>query len=320
MLGRFFNIGPNSEVVGLNDRNLNLIYPNNPRKHYALADDKVKSKEILHKNHIACAETYAVINRVSEIKRIWTSCKKYDTLAIKPANGCGGNGIKILRKRLHNNWISGGKIIHDQQVVHHIMSIISGVYSMGSTDSCLIEECIVPHPFFGEIYGTGVPDFRIITLKHKPVLAMLRMPTSKSDGKANLHQKGVGIGIDINKGTLTQVFDGKRYLDHHPDNPQTITGKPIPYWNELIEISKATAKAFPLDYLGIDLVIDKTKGPQVMEVNVRPGLGIQLVNKMGLRKAIALVEEQQSKYVPIRKLSQYKESPILKPIGEQLVG
>jgi len=117
-------------------------------------------------------------------------------------------------------------------------------------------------------------------------MAMLRMPTNKSDGKANLHQKGVGIGVDIERGILTEVFDGKNYFDHHPDNSFQVKNVEIPYWKKILEISIATAKIFPLNYLGIDIVIDKNKGPQIMEINARPGLGIQLVNKQGLKQAI----------------------------------
>lgn len=286
MLHKLFNIQNTQGVIGLNKRNVELIYPNNQRKHYSLADDKVKTKELLHKHHIACAETYTVITRVSEVKHKWNSCQKYNAVAIKPANGFGGGGIKILKKSPTGEWISEGEPISEALIFQHITNIISGLYSMNSSDSCLIEECIIPHPFFAEIYDEGVPDFRVITLKEQPLMAMLRMPTSKSKGKANLHQKGVGIGIDMEQGILTQVYDGKKYSDHHPDNPEKINGKPIPYWDEIIALSKMTAKAFPLDYLGIDLVIDKTKGPQIMEVNVRPGLGIQLVNKCGLQNAI----------------------------------
>ncbi|UII76776.1 hypothetical protein LV716_03010 [Flagellimonas sp. HMM57] len=286
MLHKLFQIKNPNGVMGLNKRNLELIYPNNKREHYSLADDKVKTKEILHRNNIACAETYSIITKVSEIKKKWKSCQDKNAMAIKPANGCGGGGIKILKKTSDGQWKSGEKIITEAQIFQHITSIVSGFFSMNSSDSCLIEECIVPHPFFAEIYDEGVPDFRVITLKGKPIMGMLRMPTSKSDGKANLHQRGVGIGVNLEKGTLTQVYDGNRYLDHHPDNPIKIFGKPIPYWKEMIALSIKTSKVFPLDYLGIDLVIDAAKGPQIMEINVRPGLGIQLVNKCGLENAV----------------------------------
>jgi alpha-L-glutamate ligase-like protein len=286
MFKRLFHIKNHQGVMGLNKRNLTLIYPNNSREDYHLADDKVKSKELLHANNIACAETYAIITHTGMIKTKWQQCKCYKALAIKPANGSGGGGIKILKKDKNGFWKSGGKIISESQIYQHITSIVSGMFSMSSTDSCLIEECIIPHPFFAEIYDEGVPDFRIITLKGIPLIGMLRMPTSKSDGKANLHQKGVGIGVNMEEGTLALVYDGKQYLDHHPDNPLNVVGKKIPYWKEMLQLAIDTAKIFPLDYMGIDIVLDAHKGPQIMEVNVRPGLGIQLVNQCGMEKIV----------------------------------
>ena len=115
---------------------------------------------------------------------------------------------------------------------------------------------------------------------------MLRVPTDKSDGKANLHQGGLGIGINMEDGTLTYAYDGKNYFEVHPDNGNQIFGKKIPYWNEILEISVQTAASFPLNYLGVDIVIDQQLGPLIMEVNVRPGLGIQLANKTGMKKVL----------------------------------
>ncbi|OED36052.1 hypothetical protein AB832_05840 [Flavobacteriaceae bacterium (ex Bugula neritina AB1)] len=219
-----------SNVIGLNERNIKLIYPNNPKKHYPLADDKVLTKEILHQYHIPCAQTYAVIEYNSDIKKAWEVCKRYDTMAIKPANGCGGGGIKIVKKDDHGNWISSGKIISERQIFQHIAATLMGFFSLGSHDRVLVEECIVPHPFFHKIYPQGVPDFRIITLDSNPLMGMLRMPTDRSDGKANLHQNGVGIGVDLSKGVLTEVYDGKNYFDHHPDSKFIVQDVPIPYW------------------------------------------------------------------------------------------
>ena len=288
MFSRIFNINSDKteQVIGLNERNVKLIYPNNPKKYYPLADDKVLTKKVLHQYNIPCAETYAVIESNSNIKKAWERCKQYDKLAIKPAMGCGGGGIKILKKDRKGNWMSSGKPITERQILQHMAAIIMGFFSLGSHDSVLVEECIEPHPFFHKIYPQGVPDFRIITLHQIPVMGMLRMPTDKSDGKANLHQNGVGIGVDMVHGRLTEVYDGKRYYDHHPNSTFLVNGAAIPYWEDILGITVATAKAFPLNYLGVDIVIDKHKGPQIMEINVRPGLGIQLVNKTGLKAAI----------------------------------
>ena len=233
-----------------------------------------------------CAETYAVIEKIGGIQKGWSTVQQYQKIAIKPANGSGGGGIKILKKDSAGNWISSSKIVSDEEIYLHMANIIMGRYSLGSYDRVLIEECIEPHSFFQEIYPIGVPDFRVILLHEKPLMAMLRVPTNKSDGKANLHQGGLGIGIDMNTGKLLEAYDGEAYFQNHPDNNNLILEKRIPYWNQILEISKQTAKYFPLNYLGVDIVIDQKLGPLIMEVNVRPGLGIQLANKEGMKKVL----------------------------------
>ncbi|CAM1343807.1 sugar-transfer associated ATP-grasp domain-containing protein [Tenacibaculum amylolyticum] len=279
----------NFEVMGINERNVSLIYPNNERKYYKLADDKVLAKNILEAHAIPCSETYAVIERISAIEKGWKKVKHHKKIAIKPANGSGGGGIKIIQKTIHNEWKSSRKIIPEEDIFLHMASIIMGQYSLGSDDRVLIEKCIEPHPFFHEIYPAGVPDFRVILLNREPVMAMLRVPTDKSDGKANLHQGGLGIGIDMERGVLTYAYDGRQYFGIHPDNGNAIYGKQIPYWKEIVDASVKAATHFPLNYLGVDIAIDKDLGPLIMEVNVRPGLGIQLANKQGIKKVLKKV-------------------------------
>lgn len=276
----------NFDTLGINERNANLIYPNNKRRDYKLADDKVLCKEILQKNNIPCAKTYAVIEKIGEIQKSWLAVQHHKKIAIKPANGSGGGGIKILKKDSFENWISSSKIIKEEEIFLHMATIIMGTYSLGSYDRVLIEECIESHQFFEEIYPIGVPDFRVILLNSNPLMSMLRVPTDKSDGKANLHQGGLGIGVNMIKGTLLEGHDGKTYYKTHPDNGNKIYGKRIPHWEDILNISLKTSKYFPLSYIGVDIVIDQNKGPLIMEVNVRPGLGIQLANKTGLKKIL----------------------------------
>lgn len=278
----------NTHALGINERNATLVYTENPKKYFHLADDKILTKEIMVPVGISCSPTYQIIERIGDIGEAWASVQDYQTLAIKPASGRGGGGIKILKKNIFGEWISSGKKITEAQVFRHFANIIMGVYSLGTKDRVLIEKCIEPHPFFHSIYPTGVPDFRVILLHDRPLIAMLRVPTDRSDGKANLHQGGLGIGIDENKGILLQAYDGKKYYDEHPDTKSQIYGRTIPYWNEIMELAIRTSKAFPLNYLGIDITIDKNDGPLVMEINVRPGLGIQMANKRGLKSLVHL--------------------------------
>ena len=274
------------QLMGINRRNVELIYPHNERKDYALADDKIVTKSILEEHGIACAKTYAIIERIGDIEKGWQSVQSYQKIAIKPANGRGGGGIKILKKNSEGQWVSGGKKVEAAQIFKHFADIIMGVYSLGGRDRVLIEYCIEPHPFFHEIYPAGVPDFRVILLKERPIMAMLRVPTDRSDGKANLHQGGLGIAIDMEAGNLGLAYDGKGYHAQHPDTESKIKNKPIPLWEKTLQLAIQTAKAFPLEYLGVDLVLDQHLGPLIMEINVRPGLGIQMVNQQGLQELI----------------------------------
>lgn len=276
----------NQNVLGINQRNFELVYPMNPRKYFHLADDKIKTKGVLEPLGLSCPETYGVMERMSDIESVWKQVRHHHKVVLKPANGRGGGGIQVLTQIKRGRWKTGGKMVTEAQIEQHCAKILMGVWSLGGKDRVLLEKCIEPHPWFAEIYPGGVPDFRIIHLKTQPLLSMLRVPTDRSDGKANLHAGGMGIGIDMEKGLLTQGFDGNQYHTAHPDSGGQMAGKKIPLWDEIVALSTQTAKAFPLDYLGIDLVIDKTHGPMVLEVNVRPGIGIQLVNQKGLKQII----------------------------------
>ena len=274
-------------LIGINERNLSYVYPYNPRKHFPLANDKVLSKSILEKNSIAVPKTYAVICELWEIKQKLELISTLDEIVIKPANGSGGAGILILFRNKDDEWLThSGEVYNKEKITHHIASILYGVYSIGDKDKTIVEYCLSPHQFLTDIYEKGIPDFRIIVFKNTPLMAMLRVPTKKSRGKANLHQGAMGIGIDMEKGVLTKGFYKNRYVDSHPDSGFLFAGKQIPEWKKTLDVSIQTSKHFPLKYMGIDIIIDRNQGPMVIEINARPGLQIQNINAMGLKKTI----------------------------------
>lgn len=280
-------INADEYLVGINQRNLGLVYPYNPRKHFPLANDKVLSKSILEKNDIPTPRTYAVISGLWEINEQLEEINNNKEIVIKPANGSGGGGILILFKHEDGNWYNHADELYTREkLAHHIAKIIYGVYSIGDKDQAIIEYCIKPHKFLTSIYNKGIPDFRVIVFNNIPITAMLRVPTDKSDGKANLHQGAMGIGVDLEKGILMQGFYKNKYLNTHPDSGFKFVGTTIPNWQETIDISIETSKLFPLMYLGIDIIFDKNRGPMVIEVNARPGLQIQNINKTGLKTTL----------------------------------
>ncbi len=211
---------------------------------------------------------------------------------VKPASGSGGDGIVVVigkRKELYRR--ASGLLMDQQELTHHVSNILSGMYSLGGhPDKALIEYRVRFDPVFEAISYLGVPDVRIIVFCGVPVMSMVRLPTRMSDGKANLHQGAIGAGIDIATGrTLTAVWRNG-IVEEHPDTGNPVTGVQIPHWERLIRMAAHCYELTGLGYIGVDLVLDETKGPLVLELNARPGLNIQIANRIGLLPRLRVVE------------------------------
>ncbi len=280
---RFNERGLNT-IASLNKRNLDIISVYNKRKYFPIVDDKIKTKEYLSKGNVPYPETICVIHNFFEIETSLKLLFSLDTFVVKPSRGRAGGGILLLEKRDEESWQTpSGRKIDREELVKHLGDILFGVFSFGlSGDSVLVEKRVFPHTVFTEMYAGGVADIRYITFKQKPVMAMLRIPTSRSDGKANLHQGAIGVPVDIETGvTGSAVIKGKMIAEH-PDSGIKLAGKKIPCWNKITQFAANASKLIPLGYLGIDFVIDKTLGPLILELNARPGLQIQVINNNGL--------------------------------------
>src|SRR5262249_38117284 len=125
-------------------------------------------------------------------------------------------------------------------------------------------------------------------------MAMLRLPTLQSNGRANLHQGGIGVGIDPQSGLTHCALYRDRYVDRHPDTGETLVNRMVPRWGEIVEMARKAARAIGLGFVGIDVVIDETDGPMLLEANARPGLAIQIVNNQGLRERIDEIDRNQA--------------------------
>lgn len=271
------------KIVGVNARNRILVYPNNNKKDFLLANDKAVTKVFLEKHKIPHPKTFALIEKVGEISQKLEGLLKYEQLVIKPAKGKGGGGILVLDKGRDGTWKTpSGKALTYRELRTAIANIIFGIHSFGTDDKAIVEYRINSHSFFNHIYSKGVPDIRIISLKRKIINIMLRIPTDQSDGKANLHQGAIGVSVELETGILKKAYNYKAYLSYHPDSKVKIEGLQIPFWPEILKMSQKIADNSPLLFLGIDIAIDQEKGPLVLEINARPGIEIQNVTQKGL--------------------------------------
>jgi Sugar-transfer associated ATP-grasp len=180
------------EILGINMRNA-LIQKYNPRLAIERARDKVAAKRALEAAGIACTGTVAVLEDNQQVAEFKPSRDMPDAWAIKPARGSQGDGILLAVRREGNTWFKGsGAALPEDMVMHHIQKVVDGGFSGDSAaeDAALIEPLIIADPALSRIVPEGLPDLRVISLHYTPLMAMVRLPTIESDGKANLHQRG----------------------------------------------------------------------------------------------------------------------------------
>lgn len=179
-----------------------------------------------------------------------------------------------------------------KDLAYHISDILSGIYSLeGLEDRAFLEALVHPDNAFDAVTYRGVPDIRIIVYRGVPVMSMVRLPTRASDGKANLHRGAVGVGINMGNGTTLSGVYRSGVVTHHPDTDNPVTGIQVPHWERLLLIAARAVDMINLNFLGVDLVIDRDRGPLLLELNARPGLQIQVANQAGLLKRLESVDK-----------------------------
>lgn len=279
-----------SGVLGLNARNLLYIKPFNRRKAVAFADDKLKTKAFLSARGIPAAKIYARIENEEQRKQFDFS-KLPDECVLKPNYGFGGEGIIVIKGREGDHFLTAGKQKLSQEFLReHMRDILDGIFSVnGRRDTAFFEQILIPHECFAKFRPAGLPDIRVIVFNLVPVMAMVRIPTVQSAGKANVHLGGIGIGIDISQGTTTYAAQYNHTIDELPHGGSP-SGIQIPYWDEILLISSQIQQLTNIGFLACDITIDQQMGPALLEVNARAGLMVQLANLAPLRARLERVK------------------------------
>lgn len=279
-------------IMGINRRNADFTLKLNPRRYYPLVDDKLQTKKLAVQAGLPVPELYLAVEKEFQVRRLAAQLQPYQDFVIKPAHGSGGDGILVIASRAGANYRTvGGVIMNQEELDHHVFSTLSGLYSLGAqTDQALIEYRVQFDPCFEPICYQGVPDIRIIVYRGVPVMAMLRLPTRLSGGKANLHQGAVGVGVDLATGVTLGGTWRNETVHEHPDTGHGFRGVAIPHWQAMLVMAARAYEIVHLGYLGVDLVLDRDKGPLLLELNARPGLAIQVANQAGLLPRIALLD------------------------------
>ena len=271
-------------VLGINRRNLDYLPQFNARSLYRLVDDKVLTKKICEEQAIPVPETYAVIERFGDVQDLLGIISERQEFVLKPARGSGGRGVLVVMSRNSDLFETArGQMISLMELQYHVYTTLSGLYSLGGQpDRVIMEQLIIAHPVFEDLAVGGTPDARVVMYRGLPVMAMLRLPTQASRGRANLHQGAVAAGIDLHAGETFGGVCRNRAITAHPDTGISLSGLRIPHWDKVLEMAKRVSEALKMGYVGVDILFDAHRGPIVLEVNVRPGLSVQIANRSGL--------------------------------------
>lgn len=281
-------------ILGMNRRNIQYIGKYNDRRNFPLVDDKLKTKVIAQKAGIAVPKMIGTIEYQYEIKQIGKKLEGIKGFVIKPAQGSAGKGILVIVDRDGDEFIKpNGSRVTFRDIKRHVSNILSGLYSLGGKyDVAMIETLVEFDPVFDRYSYEGVPDIRVVVYRGFPAMAMLRCSTKESDGKANLHQGAVGVGIDLASGRAIKAVQHDEPVTTHPDTKYDFSELQIPHWERILPLAASCYDITNLGYLGVDIVLDKNLGPLILELNARPGLAIQIANGKGSVPRFDLIDKQ----------------------------
>ncbi|NTS76686.1 hypothetical protein HR060_07370 [Catenovulum sp. SM1970] len=271
-------------VVGINKRNRDFVASLNSREDLLTAADKLATKALLQKHNIPVPSTIAAFNNTNDLTELEQHLNTHREFVIKPNAGSQGKGILVIRDKSADGFVSAnGKTVSKAEITKLIKDTIGGKYSqLEKSDTAYIEPLIHQHLSLNNIAPYGLCDIRVVVIKKQVVSAMLRIPTLGSSGKANLHQGALGAAINLKTGEIERCLCQGQVITHHPDSNAQVTGVVLPFWSKIVEMSQACSEALGLGYMGVDICLDEYLGPLVLELNGRPGLEIQNINKSGL--------------------------------------
>ncbi|MEZ8142383.1 alpha-L-glutamate ligase-like protein [Enterovibrio norvegicus FF-33] len=287
-------------IMGMNRRNISYIGRYNQRRLFPLVDNKLKTKHLAQQSGATVPELIGVLSEQHSVPSIHKMVENWPGFVIKPAQGSGGKGILVVTSNKDGVYKKpSGAEVSKSEVERHITNTLAGLFSLGGkNDVAVVENLIQFDNVFDGFSFEGVPDIRVIVFKGYPVMAMMRLSTSASDGKANLHQGAVGVGIDIATGNAVRAVQFNRPIERHPDTGRPLSELKVPHWEQLLVLAASAWEMTGLGYIGTDMVLDKEQGPMVLELNARPGLAIQIANGCGLLPRLRHIEHLGTSATP----------------------
>lgn len=168
-------------------------------------------------------------------------------------------------------------------------------YEYLKENNMFIEELVIQDSNWGRICPNSVNTIRAMTRIINGKAELFYAAARIGNGKAvvdNFHQGGVGVRIDMEKGTLLgdAISKDLEKLEKHSATGVKFDGFEIPYWEDITKMVCEAAMVNPeVKVVGWDVAISN-KGPLLIEANRRPGFDlVQVLEDKGTKYMLEAV-------------------------------
>lgn len=239
-------------------------------------------------NYFKVAQNYALIIQGNIVPlndsglnkdTIFDFVKRFDLIA-KPYSGSDGKGIyKFSYNSIEDSFCVNDKLKTKEDILQEILKL----------NKYIIQDKLVQHPFFSELYPNSLNTLRIISARtnecyeHEILCAVQRIGSDKSAPADNFSKDGFSAKINVDTGELSKATgpktidnNGRRlFYSKHPNTGGQIEGRIIPYWDEIKQKIKDFTRKFPMyNYIAWDLCVNDKDEVMVIETNMKSSLGV----------------------------------------------
>lgn len=234
------------------------------RKYQILYEDKMVCGDLCKRHGIPEPKNFGVFPPNSElnnkIHKIFSEQKEIKRLILKPLDGKGGHGIKIVELKGRDRF----------ELVYPSGEKYEDIYEC--TDYYVVQECVNQHGTLNRL-SMSVNTIRIVTMKSRDsdslILGAYLRVGSGSSLVDNINQGGLAVKINMDSGVLDSIAYNKNgdAFRSHPVSLEVFDGLELPYWKEVLSLAKNIQNK--MDYqklLGMDIAITEV-GPLLIEIN-----------------------------------------------------
>lgn len=211
------------------------------------------------------------------IEKLKEFVEKHSEFIMKPVDGLGGTGVQ-------KDTIKNYKTVEE-------------LYNKLKENRMFIEEIVIQNKEWGKICPKSVNTIRAMTRIMNGKAELFYAAARIGNGKVimdNFHQGGVGVSIDMEKGTLigNAVSKDLEEMEVHTATGIKFDGYKIPYWNEIKDmVCEAAEINKEVKVVGWDVAIAED-GPLLIEANRRPGFDlVQVLLDHGAKYMLEEVKE-----------------------------